>query len=156
MMATDYSFIEEPLNFPKFDFKLRREDNGKLSIFDAMRKKYLILTREEWVRQHLIQVLIQNYAYPKSLFSLEKGVKYNQMQKRFDILVLDRLGSPFLLIECKASDIKLTQETVGQVCIYNKTIRAPYLGLSNGKQHLFMKFDDPSETFIQISDLPIF
>jgi len=155
MMEANYSFLQESLNFPKYDFKIQEEKNGKLSIFDALRKKYLILTPEEWVRQHLIQVLIQKYSYPKSLFALEKGVKYNQMQKRFDILVHDRSGSPFLLIECKAPDVKMTQKTVEQVCVYNKTIKSPYLGISNGKQHLFLKFDESSETFMQIKDLPI-
>lgn len=155
MMEANYSFLQETLNFPKFDFRLQEEKNGKLSIFDALRKRFLILTPEEWVRQHLIQVLIQKYAYPRSLFALEKGLKYNQMQKRFDILVHDRSGSPFLLIECKAPDVKLTQKTIEQVCVYNKTIKSPYLGVSNGKQHLFLKYDESLGKFMQINDLPI-
>nr|WP_041779312.1 type I restriction enzyme HsdR N-terminal domain-containing protein [Belliella baltica] len=155
MMEANYSFLQEPLNFPKFDFRIQEEKNGKLSIFDALRKKYLILTPEEWVRQHLIQVLIQKYNYPKSLFALEKGLKYNQLQKRFDVLVHDRNGAPFLLIECKSPDVKLTQKTIEQVCVYNKTIKSPYLGVSNGKQHMFLEFEESSGKFVQLKGLPI-
>ncbi|SNR97186.1 Type I restriction enzyme R protein N terminus (HSDR_N) [Belliella buryatensis] len=154
MMDERFPFLSEPLNFPKFEFKFQDEQDGKLSIFDPLRKKYLILTPEEWIRQHIIQVLIQKYDYPRSLFALERGLKYNRLQKRFDVLVYDRNGAPFLLVECKASDVKLTQKTVEQVCVYNKTIQAPYLGISNGKQHIFMKFEELSNNFVQISDLP--
>ncbi|MCH7398249.1 type I restriction enzyme HsdR N-terminal domain-containing protein [Belliella sp. DSM 107340] len=154
MIEHNYSFLQEPLNFPNFEFKLQEEKNGKISIFDSLRKKYLILTPEEWVRQHIIQVLIQKYKYPKSLFSMEKGLKYNLLQKRFDVLVHDRNGMPFLLVECKAPEIKLTQKTVEQVCIYNKTINAPYIGITNGKLHLFLQFDQEKGQFVQIRDLP--
>ncbi|MFD2037306.1 type I restriction enzyme HsdR N-terminal domain-containing protein [Belliella marina] len=154
MMEHKFSFLQESLNFPKFEFKIKEEESGKLSIFDSLRKKYLILTPEEWVRQHIIQVLIQKYLYPKSLFSLEKGLKYNQLQKRFDVLVHDRSGRPFLLVECKAPDVRLTQKTAEQVCVYNKSINAPYIGITNGKQHLFLKYDVETGGFIQISELP--
>ncbi|MCH7413589.1 type I restriction enzyme HsdR N-terminal domain-containing protein [Belliella sp. R4-6] len=147
-------FLNEPLNFPKFEFRLQEEKNGKVSIFDAVRKKYLILTPEEWVRQHIIQVLIQIYGYPKSLFSMERGLKYNLLQKRFDVLVHDRNGRPYLLVECKAPEIKLTQKTIEQVCVYNRSINAPYIGITNGKQHLFLKFDQEKGQFVQIRDLP--
>ncbi len=155
MVNDRYAFLNEALSFPKFEFKIQEEeDDGKLIIFDSLRKKFLVLTPEEWVRQHIIQVLIQNYDYPRSLFAMEKGVKYNTMSKRFDVLVYDREGNPFLLIECKAPDIKLSQKTVEQVCIYNKTIQAPYLGITNGKQHVFLKFDKSVNKFIQIKNLP--
>lgn len=154
MMDDRFPFLNEKLNFPQFEFRLQEEQDGRLSIFDSLRKKYLILTPEEWVRQHIIQVLIQKYEYPRSLFALEKGLKYNRLQKRFDVLVHDRNGLPFLLIECKAPEVKLTQKTVEQVCIYNKTIQAPYIGISNGKQHIFLKFEELANNFIQISDLP--
>jgi hypothetical protein len=155
MLMDRYGFMQLSLNFPKFDFKIREEE-GKLIIFDPLRKKYLILTPEEWVRQHMITYLVQYHNYPKGLFSLEKGVMYNSLQKRFDILVLDRGGKPFLLIECKAPEISLSNKTVEQVAVYNKTIGATYMGLSNGKQHLFLKFNEENNNFDQISDLPRF
>jgi hypothetical protein len=155
MISGNYAFLKEPLNLPSFDFRIKEDQEGKLSIFDSLRKKYLILTPEEWVRQHIIHLLIRK-DYPKSLFALERGVKYNQMNKRFDVLVLDRRGLPFFLIECKGPEISLTQKTVEQVCVYNKTLKAPFMGISNGKQHIFMEFDSDSYKFTQIATFPIY
>ncbi|MFL5728166.1 MAG: type I restriction enzyme HsdR N-terminal domain-containing protein, partial [Cytophagaceae bacterium] len=84
----------QKLNLPQFDVKIQ-ESNGKTEIFDALRKKYIVLTPEEWVRQHFVNLLIQHYNYPKSLISLESGLKYNELQKRSDIVVYDREGKPF-------------------------------------------------------------
>lgn len=155
MMADRYGFMQIDLNFPKFDFKIE-DSEGKLSIFDSLRKKYLILTPEEWVRQHMISFLVQYRNYPKGLFSLEKEVIYNSLQKRFDILILDREGSPFLIIECKAPSITLSKKTIEQVAIYNKTIEAVFMGISNGRQHLFLKYNSETKNYDQISELPQF
>jgi hypothetical protein len=155
MVEDRYGFMQFSLNFPEFEFKIQESD-GKLSIFDSLRKKYLILTPEEWVRQHMISFLVQYRNYPKGLFSLEKEVMYNSLQKRFDILVLDRVGNPFLLIECKAPEVKLSKKTVEQVAIYNKTIGAAFMGISNGRQHLFLKYNFEVNNYEQISDLPQF
>jgi hypothetical protein len=155
MMADRYGFMQFSLNFPEFEFKIRKSE-GKLSIFDSLRKKYLILTPEEWVRQHMVSFLVQHRNYPKGLFSLEKEVVYNSLQKRFDILVLDRVGNPFLLIECKAPEVRLSKKTVEQVAVYNKTIGASYMGISNGRQHLFLKYNSDVKNYDQISDLPQF
>lgn len=155
MLADRYDFMRLSLNFPEFEFKIQ-ESEGKLSIFDSLRKKYLILTPEEWVRQHMICFLVRHRDYPKGLFSLEKEVMYNSLQKRFDILVFDRDGSPFLLIECKAPEVNLSKKTVEQVAIYNKTIGAAYMGISNGKQHLFLKYNPNAKKYDQISNLPQF
>lgn len=147
--------MKDQLNFPEFEFTVQ-ERNGKLSIFDSLRKKYLIVTPEEWVRQHMIRYLIEYHNYPRSLFALEKGLYYNKLQKRTDILVLDRNGLPFLLIECKAPDIKLSQKTVEQVAIYNSQIKARYLGITNGKSHLFLMLSDSGEEYIQLQAVPQF
>lgn len=155
MTADRYGFMRLSLNFPEFEFKIQ-ESEGKLSIFDSLRKKYLILTPEEWVRQHMISYLVKHRNYPKGLFSLEKEVVYNSLQKRFDILVLDREGGPFLLIECKAPEVTLSKKTVEQVAVYNKSIGAAYMGISNGKQHLFLKYNCDEKNYFQISDLPQF
>lgn len=155
MSEYKYDFLKTELNFPKFDFRVEETD-GKLSIFDSLRKKYLILTPEEWVRQHMIAYLIQHHHYPKSLFALEKGHKYNQLQKRSDILVLDRSGNPFLLIECKAPEVQLTHKTVEQVAVYNQSISASYVGISNGIQHLFLSYDSNAKSYNQIVEIPLF
>lgn len=149
------AFLEEELNFPKFDFKIAEQD-GKPHIFDPLRKKLILLTPEEWVRQHFIAYLIQGKNYPKSLFAIERGLQYNQLQKRFDILVHDRMGKPFLLVECKASNVNLTDKTIKQIGVYNLTIGAPYLGISNGRKHIFVEYDRSQKRFIQINDLPDF
>lgn len=104
----------------------------------------------------MISFLVLHRNYPKGLFSLEKEVIYNSLQKRFDILVLDRAGSPFLLIECKAPEVSLSKKTVEQVAVYNKTLGASFMGISNGRQHLFLKYNPEVKNYDQISDLPQF
>lgn len=155
MPGNTYSFLMESLNLPSYHYKIK-DVEGKLSIFDPLRKKYLILTPEEWVRQHLINYLVAYKKYPKSLFSLEKGIQYNQIPKRFDILVLDRLGGPFLLVECKAPEIKLSQKTAEQVGVYNQTIGARYLAISNGKQHICLEFGPEPGSYKQLREFPAF
>ena len=104
-------------------------------ILDQIRKKYVVLTPEEWVRQHFVNYLIQDLGYPRSLFKVESGLRYNKVQKRSDILVHDRNGLPWMLIECKSPDIKLTQKAFNQVAVYNMTIGAQYLAVTNGMVH---------------------
>mgnify|MGYP000355230362 CR=1 FL=1 len=121
----------QKLNLPDFEPRLRKEE-GKVWIFDVIRKKYLVLTPEEWVRQHFVHYLINHLNYPKSLFRVERSLTYNTLQKRSDIVVHNRMGKPWLLIECKAPDIKLTQKAFNQVAVYNMTIGAQYVGVTNG------------------------
>ncbi|GJM61624.1 type I restriction enzyme HsdR N-terminal domain-containing protein [Persicobacter diffluens] len=124
----------EKLNLPSFPFRIR-EDQGRKYIFDPLRKKEIVLTPEEWVRQHFIQYLINSMGYPASLIALETGLKYNRIQKRSDGLVFDRNGQPFMLIECKAPSVKLDQKVVQQAATYNQTLRAPYIVVTNGLSH---------------------
>jgi len=121
----------QKLNLPDFEVTLRKEE-GKVWIFDVIRKKYLVLTPEEWVRQHFVNYLINHLKYPKSLFRVERSLTYNKLQKRSDIVVHNRMGKPWMLIECKAPDIKLTQKAFNQVSVYNMTIGAQYVGVTNG------------------------
>ncbi|WP_215226330.1 type I restriction enzyme HsdR N-terminal domain-containing protein [Echinicola shivajiensis] len=155
MTAADYPFLNKPLNLPTTDFQISSE-NGKLCVFDSLRKKYLVLTPEEWVRQHIIFYLVAYKKYPKSLFSLEKGVKYNKLNKRFDILVLNRQGKPFFLVECKAPEVKLNQNVVEQVCVYNKTIGAEFMAISNGIQHICLQYNHTTGSYKQIQEFPDF
>ncbi len=143
------------LNLPKFDWDIR-ESKGSATIFDPLRKKHIILTPEEWVRQHFVQYLIQHLLYPKSLIQLERGHAYNTLTKRTDILVYDRSGSPFMLIECKASHIKIDEKVFRQASVYNKTIQAKYLVVTNGIQHYCCHIDQASSSFTFMNELPAF
>ncbi|MBS1682702.1 MAG: type I restriction enzyme HsdR N-terminal domain-containing protein [Bacteroidetes bacterium] len=122
------------LNLPQFNPTLKKEQ-GKVWIFDGIRKKYLVLTPEEWVRQHFINYLIMEMKYPKSLFRIEGSLTYNKLQKRSDILIFDRAGKPWMLIECKSPTIKLNQKAFNQVAVYNMTLDAKYLAVTNGMAH---------------------
>ena len=126
------------LNLPDFNLTVRKEE-GKVWIFDIIRKKYIVLTPEEWVRQHFIHYLINELNYPKSLFRIEGSLTYNKLQKRSDIVIHDRGGKPWMLVECKAPNIKLTQKAFNQVAVYNMTIGARYVAVTNGMvQYCFM------------------
>lgn len=144
------------LNLPSYSMNIEKGEKGKYYVFDPIRKKKLLLTPEEWVRQHIIHYLVKHMDYPGSLISLEKGLKYNALQKRFDILVLDRSGSSFLLIECKAPEVKLNQRTVEQVCVYNNKFNAPYLCISNGYMHFCLQKDLKTGKYSQINHFPKF
>jgi len=122
------------LNLPEIKVTLKKEQ-GKVWIFDMIRKKYIILTPEEWVRQHFIHYLIHELNYPRSLFRIEGSLAYNRLQKRSDILIFDRDGKPWMLIECKAADIRLSQKAFNQVAVYNMTVNAKYLAVTNGMVH---------------------
>jgi len=123
-----------PLNLPSIDSKIKKE-GGKLLIFDIIRKKYIVLTPEEWVRQHFIHFLISGKGYPRSLFKIESSLSFNKLQKRSDILVHDRLGKPWMLVECKSPAIKLSQKAFNQIAVYNMTVGAKYLAVTNGMVH---------------------
>lgn len=119
------------LNLPDFNLTIRKED-GKVWIFDMIRKKYIVLTPEEWVRQHFIHYLVNELKYPKTLFRIEGSLSYNKLQKRSDIVIHDRDGKPWMLVECKAPNIKLTQKAFNQVAVYNMTIGARFVAVTNG------------------------
>jgi len=124
----------QPLNLPPFDPKIKKEE-GKVWIFDIIRKKHIVLTPEEWVRQHFIHHLITDLKYPRSLFKIETGLTFNTLQKRSDIVVCDREAKPWMLIECKSPSIKLSQKAFNQIAVYNMSVGAKYLAVTNGMVH---------------------
>ena len=142
-----------PLNLPKYHFKLKEEDN-KVFIFDSIRKKYLQLTPEEWVRQNIIQFLIEEKNYPKSLFSIEKGIKVSNTSKRVDIAIFNKERQIEVLIECKAPEVKITQNAFDQIARYNLTLNAKYLVVTNGLNHFFAVIDNIKNKYIFLKDLP--
>lgn len=143
------------LNLPVYNFKVKKH-SGKVLIFDNVRKKFVVLTPEEWVRQHFIQFLIQEHQYPKSLFRVEGSLTYNTLRKRSDILVYNRVGNPWMLIECKSSDVKLTQKAFNQVAIYNMTIGAKYLAITNGMVHFCCLAPKTGQEGIFLDEFPEF
>ena len=123
------------LNLPPFKYNIRNTESN-VQIFDSIRKKFVILTPEEWVRQHFINYLISYLGFPKSLIKVEFEIKYNTLKKRPDILVFNSNGESLIIIECKSTKIKISQNVIEQVSIYNKTIKSPYLIVTNGLQHI--------------------
>ena len=143
------------LNFKSYNFNIKREQGNAL-IFDIIRKKYVVLTPEEWVRQHVIWFLAEEKGCPKGLIAVEKSLTYNGLPKRFDICVADNTGKMVLLVECKSPAVKITQAVVHQAGIYQKSLGIRYILLSNGLDHLVMKLDGLSGQFEFIPELPHF
>jgi len=143
----------QPLNFPTYNFQLREDGTTRL-IYDVFRRKWLVLTPEEWVRQHAAMYLI-DLGYPRGLLALEKSLLLNGMKRRADIIVYDRAGLPFLLVECKSTDVKISQQTVDQAARYNLTLKVPYVFITNGLQHYCLKQSD-TENHEYIQGLPEF
>ncbi|GAB2788441.1 type I restriction enzyme HsdR N-terminal domain-containing protein [Rhabdobacter roseus] len=143
----------ESLNLPPFAHKVK-ELYGKPHIYDLIRRKFVALTPEEWVRQHFIHLLISHYGYPKALFAVETGLYYNKLAKRSDIMVLSTVGEPFLLVECKAPHIALNEGTLAQIGRYNFTLRPQYLAVTNGHQHYC--FTASSDGIRYLDDFPVF
>ena len=143
----------QKLQFPTYQFRFKNSEN-KYSIFDEIRKKFIILTPEEWVRQHCIQYLIQEKMYPKSLINVEKELQLNGRKKRYDIVVFNPDGSIHVLIECKAPHITITQETFDQIAQYNFTLNATYLMVTNGQNHYYCKMNTDEKKYQFLKELP--
>ncbi|WP_405605632.1 type I restriction enzyme HsdR N-terminal domain-containing protein [Polaribacter sp. Asnod1-A03] len=143
----------QKLNLPSYNFKLKSSENKTL-IFDKLRKKYLVLTPEEWVRQHYVYFLIDQKKYPVSLIALEKQLTINNRKKRTDILVFNAEGKPDIIVECKAPSIKITQDTFDQIARYNLKLKANFLIVTNGFQHFYCKMDFENETYIFLREIP--
>lgn len=143
----------QKLNFQLYNFRFKNSEN-KVSIFDEIRKKFIILTPEEWVRQHVVQFLIEDKKYPKSLINVEKVLKVNGLKKRYDVVVFKPDGSIFVLIECKAPEIKIAQATFDQIARYNMTLNAQFLMVTNGLNHYFCQMDYENEKYDFLENLP--
>lgn len=141
------------LNLPSYPIKIKEAD-GERFIFDAIRKKYLKIQPEEWVRQNFIQFLIQEKNYPASLIEIEKGLKVNELQKRADIVISSNLGSPLVLVECKAPKVKITQETFEQIARYNTVFKVPYLIVTNGLDHYCCIINFENNSFEFLEEIP--
>jgi hypothetical protein len=139
------------LGFPEYEFRIRKNEN-KISIFDEIRKKWIICTPEEWVRQNLIKFLIKEYNYPTTLIAVEKGLKLAGRDYRFDVLVYSRDYKPLVIIECKAPEVPLSQSVFDQIWNYNYEIGAPYFLVTNGLGFIMGKVTKDNE--IEYLDKP--
>ena len=143
------------LNLPKYRYKLEQR-GGKLAIFDPIRKKFIVLTPEEWVRQHFINLLNNHLGFPRSLTSVETGLKYNSLSKRSDIMVLDKNLNPLVLVECKAPSVAINESTVRQLAIYNKVCEARLLVVTNGMVTYACLCKKDSQQFETLDRIPTF
>lgn len=126
--------------YPSHSFKIREPESKKEEIFDELRKLWVRLTPEEWVRQNFIQYLLQVKNYPASYMAVEKKMKLGELNKRFDILIFDKAAQPWMLIECKAVNESLDSRVLWQVLRYHMAIPVKYLVITNGEQcHAFVK-----------------
>jgi type I site-specific restriction endonuclease len=135
---------------------MERKDHSKWYIFDEIRKKKVILSPEEWVRQNFIQYLNQEHKVPLSVMVLEKELELNGQKKRADILVYGRDGKPFAIVECKASHVAISQDVFDQVARYNLVLKVPYLIVTNGLEHYYSLIDFEKKNFNFLKDFPVY
>ncbi|GAK97055.1 hypothetical protein JCM19294_561 [Nonlabens tegetincola] len=123
-------------------------------IFDQVRKKFVVLTPEEWVRQHVVEFLLSRKRIPLNLLTVEKQIRVSGTLKRYDIVSYNKDGSVHLVVECKAPDVKITQETFDQIARYNKELQSEYLMVTNGLDHYFCTMDYETRGYTFIPDIP--
>lgn len=143
----------QKLNFPNCAFRFKN-DGVRISVFDDIRRKFVVLTPEEWVRQHVVRFLIGDKKYPKSLINVEKVLSLNGITKRYDAVVFNPDGSIFILVECKAPEIPITQSVFDQIARYNMKLDAQFLMVTNGLEHFYCRMDYVNEKYEFLRDLP--
>lgn len=141
------------LNFPPFEFRTQRKGD-RTEIFDIVRKKYVALTPEEWVRQHVVHYLHFHRNYPLELMQTEGSITLNGLSKRCDIVAYDRALKPMLLVECKQPDVQISQKTFDQISRYNLVLKVPYMLISNGLQHFCFSLEKSGDRFLYHSEIP--
>jgi type I site-specific restriction-modification system R (restriction) subunit len=141
------------LRLPSGKFRIKNTEKGR-AIFDSVRKKFVHLTPEEWVRQHVVHLLLSRKQIPLNLINVEKQLKVANTVKRYDVVTYNKDGSIFLIVECKAPSVKINQEVFDQIARYNRTAQAQFLMLTNGMDHYFCRMDYENESYDFIPDLP--
>lgn len=144
------------LNFPDYDFKFQRsaDEAQSLRIYDFIRKKYVRLTPEEWVRQHLLNFLVNERKFPQSLIGVEKKLLINQLEKRTDVVMYSNTLKPLLLAECKAPEVPIDQAVFDQAARYNMTLNVHYFLLTNGIQTISCRIDHERQSYEFLEDIP--
>ena len=143
------------LNLPKVALKTKSVE-GTIQVFGQVRKKYFVLTPEEWVRQHFIHYLNNEKNYPMGLMGVEKMVKYNALKTRADIILYTTEGKAKIIVECKAANVKITQDTFNQIAKYNFKLKVPFLVVTNGMQHFCCRMDYENNSISFLEEVPAF
>ena len=143
------------LNLPQYSFKITGDDKSEM-IFDPVRKKYVKLTPEEWVRQNFIQYLIRQGKYPPGLIGVEVLFHMNSLKRRVDILIHDRAGSPVMIVECKSPEVLLNDKVFDQIVCYNMEFRVPYIIVTNGLDHYICKIDHENKSYEFLNVIPLY
>ena len=146
----------QKLNLPTYSFRTGRTDKDRMTIFDEIRKKYVSLTPEEWVRQNFIKFLINEKNFPAGLISVEMKVDINGLSQRSDIVCFDRTGTPLLIVECKAPAIKITEDVFNQAARYNMKLKTRFLIMTNGISHYCCHIDYNTNRVNYLKDIPDF
>ena len=141
------------LNLPKYGIKIANE-NGHQTIFDVLRRKYVALTPEEWVRQHFVHYLIEHKGYPQSLMANEIQLTIGNKKLRCDSVLYDRSLKPRMIIEYKAPTVNITQKVFDQITVYNMLLHVDYLVVSNGMKHYCCKMDYDNQKYLLLEDIP--
>jgi hypothetical protein len=141
------------LNLPQANLKLTKKED-KYLVWDMWRQRNLVVTPEEWVRQHLLHYLVDHLAYPKGLIASEQGIQVNGLSRRCDAVVYGKDGSPLMIIECKAPEVQLSEETFYQIAQYNFKLRVNYLILSNGLMHVIARLNTDQQTIEYLDAFP--
>ncbi|MFT5085784.1 MAG: hypothetical protein ACI906_002491 [Candidatus Latescibacterota bacterium] len=144
----------QQLNFPRTYAFDTRQTNDKREILDPLRRQFVALTPEEWVRQNLVQFLVQDMGYPRGLIAIEKYLELHGTSYRADIVVHDRQGTALLLAECKEPSVKISQDTFDQIARYNRVLHARYLLVSNGLEHYCYAIDREKKQYRFLEQLP--
>ena len=143
----------QELNLPKYSLKFKSK-NGKVYIYDFIRKKYLVNTPEEWVRQNFIQFLILEKNYPASLMAVEMGIDVLNTKKRCDIVLYNTKGLPSIVVECKAPSVKISQDAFDQIARYNLSLNSKFLIVTNGLQHYICVMDHENKCYHFLKEIP--
>ncbi len=143
-----------PLNLPAYEPRIREQNSGKPEIFDRVRKKFVRLTPEEWVRQHFLNYLTAHKGYPASLIAVEAALKYNRLVKRSDILVYGPGGKPLLVVECKAPEVEVSQAVFDQVAMYNMSLLVGFVVVTNGLEHFACKISHENKSYTFLKEIP--
>lgn len=140
------------VKYPSPQFKIK-EENGRKFIFDALRKAWLVLTEEEWVRQNFVAFLIQDLQYPTSMIALEKEIFIHDVKKRFDVLIYNAQHQPWMLVECKAPEVLLSENVLQQVLRYNISVPVSYMIITNGNSTIGWKREGGQ--MIYLEEMPV-
>ena len=142
------------LNLPAYSVKFKSGDDGKALIFDEIRKKYVVLTPEEWVRQHFINYLVTEKYYPRGLLAVEVMFKMNKLLRRADILVYNKKGEPVLIVECKAPEVSISGAVFDQIVSYNLKFRLKYIVVTNGLKHFACSINPETGKWSFLDSIP--